>query len=1375
MRFSTRPHLFFLIGFFALAAFPAHAAEPSLLLHFDHHYGDTSGRGFSATGILKSDGSKYPIPPLTTSRKKFGNASIEFTGSGGTAIGYILATTSAPTFGTQNFTVDFWLYPTEPSSSQFAWSNTPQRESALLYPKQMSFNFGRWGNSTNLFPEFVLVRDGAVVLRRLAFRTQNFSFSDMFTLNSFFNPSLYDYNKWNHIVITRYGEYFGVGVNGVIYWSKVSASFSVSWPDVLYLGTGGGSLYYSGFFDELRITAGESLFASKAPSKTTDPTTFASSYTVPSEPTRGIADPYLNLPNRTVTINEVSAPSEETVSSLEGAGGNATTTLSTTKRLDGTVFAEYLRFSGTDTLSHVTLYARDGTTKTAELYYDENGELSREDFFKPDGSSLMERRLYQNGKIYKEIKRRGSIEEYARYDEAGRVVYSHRFNAGSRAYEGVQTYTYDAQGRLTEHLLYYASDRYEMTRYAYDDVATLSKATYTRVPRESGKPDYFYTLQEFSAVSGTSERAIARETKTEADLSKREAIQIGQMLYGGEPRRPYRHFAYDFGKDVVADTYYDANGRKAVSYGYSISDFKPLTLRDFTYEGGVLKEERVLRFRDGFSIKPYEAHEFYSYTKTGDVDRKSVYEFSSNNNVIRSIHNELNPTTGEVRSTSIYTYPDTEDSLKTFVNLSYYNEGVLRYTASNFTGRKPGTNAWYDSAGNVISEGTFTYESPTVYRITQHLVYRGTRVLKKDERLEMPTAESTPAASDKSLATLSEDRIAEAKIGDLILQSLGVTPSSVSASNERQTLYAVARGILGPYRSKLASIGASPGKRNERYHAYSDVAVDLQNAVYAVEYRAHGATKGWNTTSQFSQEVATSWIGFDDTGEFWGFYVSPGGGAAYGSAAAAFIDMSDVSSVDRALRASSYEELAALPKRKESWDSLSTGQSTIFNTAENGRLYRWNTLAQGGAGGYLPLSELVKADPSINLILDRMLADFKKEGIDPKSLDAKSVLRKAYKYFYEKSLITYILDLSDVTQLPSETLTRGGGDCDDNAVLTLSLLYNLFLRLGEPDVAGRLGLMVGNTDTVAAVSSSNYGIGHAAVGYRDTDGTYYYLDGAPLFMGRESQKPLAETDGMLALSNGSQKTGFAKSAEWHVAMDAFSAVNGATSFFNSPITGSKRYAVAALPQPAVVNDVERFSYVSSYVQPFDSRVEALASYFSEFISRASERTLDDIVSIAHDYFRDMVSYDGNIASWDLVATTLDDVVKDGKPVKAIQSGGANLAFTEASVLQNLLARQLVLQGNSLSAAIEKSKSHIILVVTNGYGGDAERNHALIGFVIPSADSRRTKVRLIDPLKDDPGQVMPYRALLNPDEYALIITQEGATAIGNESWGSFTIR
>jgi len=126
-------------------------------------------------------------------------------------------------------------------------------------------------------------------------------------------------------------------------------------------------------------------------------------------------------------------------------------------------------------------------------------------------------------------------------------------------------------------------------------------------------------------------------------------------------------------------------------------------------------------------------------------------------------------------------------------------------------------------------------------------------------------------------------------------------------------------------------------------------------------------------------------------------------------------------------------------------------------------------------------------------------------------------------------------------------------------------------------------------------------------------------------------------------------------------------------------------------------------------------------------------------------------------------------------VKAIQSGGANLAFTEASVLQNLLARQLVLQGNSLSAAIEKSKSHIILVVTNGYGGDAERNHALIGFVIPSADSRRTKVRLIDPLKDDPGQVMPYRALLNPDEYALIITQEGATAIGNESWGSFTIR
>lgn len=186
------------------------------LLHFNTDLADSS----SLASAWTASGSSA----VSATQAKFGAKSLFVNG------GYIYpgAASSNFAFGTGDFTVEMWLYPTSGSGAQVFWDTRPD---ALGNYTSFQLNAGGYIQA--------FINSTATYITDTAFASTN---------------------AWNHVAICRTGGSIKAYVNGV--WGNVSLANSTNFQDpgsssYIRIGTGiNGFNKFPGYIDEVRITKG---------------------------------------------------------------------------------------------------------------------------------------------------------------------------------------------------------------------------------------------------------------------------------------------------------------------------------------------------------------------------------------------------------------------------------------------------------------------------------------------------------------------------------------------------------------------------------------------------------------------------------------------------------------------------------------------------------------------------------------------------------------------------------------------------------------------------------------------------------------------------------------------------------------------------------------------------------------------------------------------------------------------------------------------------------------------------------------------------------------------------------------------------------------
>jgi hypothetical protein len=191
----------------------------SLLLHGDGTNGSTTIIDSSPTPKTVTANNAQ----ISTAQSKFGGSSILLTGS---SSALRLARQVAFDFGTADFTIELWLYPTSVASNSNIWS---QRTSAS---NGISF--------------------------RLTASKLNFFYDNLGTGNFSGATSLLN-NTWQHVALTRQGNNFKLWLDGQLDGTSAAISADVTSTIDPKVGATAGTFnveVYSGYIDDLRITKG---------------------------------------------------------------------------------------------------------------------------------------------------------------------------------------------------------------------------------------------------------------------------------------------------------------------------------------------------------------------------------------------------------------------------------------------------------------------------------------------------------------------------------------------------------------------------------------------------------------------------------------------------------------------------------------------------------------------------------------------------------------------------------------------------------------------------------------------------------------------------------------------------------------------------------------------------------------------------------------------------------------------------------------------------------------------------------------------------------------------------------------------------------------
>ena len=204
------------------AAFADNTAQDVLLLHGDTNFNDSSpvGATLTNTGTVTVNNSIY----------KYGGGSMQFSGSN-----YLTTPSSSNyTFGTGDFTIEFWTYFSSSSNPRFIGNST-----------------GTWTTG--------------VWLMYLNTTTNTISFTVNGNSPDATNPSVISTNTWYHIAMVKKSSVSTIYINGVA-GTSVNTAFSIDsgTNNIINIGSGGvtSDPKFTGFLDEVRITKGLARYTS---------------------------------------------------------------------------------------------------------------------------------------------------------------------------------------------------------------------------------------------------------------------------------------------------------------------------------------------------------------------------------------------------------------------------------------------------------------------------------------------------------------------------------------------------------------------------------------------------------------------------------------------------------------------------------------------------------------------------------------------------------------------------------------------------------------------------------------------------------------------------------------------------------------------------------------------------------------------------------------------------------------------------------------------------------------------------------------------------------------------------------------------------------
>jgi hypothetical protein len=196
-----------------------------LLLHGDGTNGSTTFTDDSGQGHVPV---AVGAAQLSTAQKKFGTASMFFDG---TTACIDLDGSADFSFGTGDFTIDMWIYPTDLSTYHllFSYGSGPPAAGFYCYvfaSGQVIWNVPGAGDTTNVI-------DVAQ-------------------------------NAWSHVAFVRAGTTLQVYVNGVASTGPGSSSNSIAttagYPVIGSRSSGSADLLYQGYIDELRVLKGRAAW-----------------------------------------------------------------------------------------------------------------------------------------------------------------------------------------------------------------------------------------------------------------------------------------------------------------------------------------------------------------------------------------------------------------------------------------------------------------------------------------------------------------------------------------------------------------------------------------------------------------------------------------------------------------------------------------------------------------------------------------------------------------------------------------------------------------------------------------------------------------------------------------------------------------------------------------------------------------------------------------------------------------------------------------------------------------------------------------------------------------------------------------------------------
>jgi len=189
---------------------------------------------------------------------------------------------SAFTYGTGDFTVEWWSYQTAASGVQGIWRNST-------------------GDATNAIGFWTVTQPS----QRLTVTVGNGTSS-----NTILSNTTVPLNTWHHYAIVRNGTLFKLYLDGVAQTQTITSSIDIpAQVGIMQIGNAGG--LYSGFVTNFRIVKGTAVYTSD--------------FTVPTTPLTSIANTSLLLSFYSAGLLRDSSPNDHVITNASGVTSNVAT------------------------------------------------------------------------------------------------------------------------------------------------------------------------------------------------------------------------------------------------------------------------------------------------------------------------------------------------------------------------------------------------------------------------------------------------------------------------------------------------------------------------------------------------------------------------------------------------------------------------------------------------------------------------------------------------------------------------------------------------------------------------------------------------------------------------------------------------------------------------------------------------------------------------------------------------------------------------------------------------------------------------------------------------------------------------------------------